>query len=123
MTTSAYKKLTTAETIFKDLVWTPLLAVGENALIVEVPFLGLPVISTVFKGTIGLVSDWIFNQLSLGVDLTAIKLVNDEHEAAFQSASLQLAIVAHDNGVNSPEYTAAKQKAMLALSKFTEFGS
>lgn len=122
MTTSAYQGLTTAQTVFKDLVWTPLITVGKTALKTELPFLGLPVISTVFNGIVGLISDWIFNQMALGMDLTAIKLVNSEHQSAYDSASIQLKVVAHDKGVNSPEYAAAKQKAMEALSKFTEFG-
>jgi len=123
MTTSAYKNLTTGEAIFKDLVWNPLLAVGEKALQLEVPFLALPVVSSIFTGLTGLFSDWIFEQLSLGVDLTAIKLVNDAHQSAYDNASLQLKVIATEKGVNSPSYVAAKQKAMDALSKFTEFGS
>lgn len=119
MTDSAFPTLTTDEQIFHDLVWIPMLTAGETWLEGAVPVLALPVIKQVDEAALGAIARWLFNQLVLIVDITAIKLVNAAHQSAYDSASLQLKIVSEESGVNSDAYRQAQAKALSALSAFT----
>lgn len=121
MTNVAYKPLSAAERIFKDLIWTPGVLAGELAIEGAVPFFALPVIKNIEEGVVNALSDWFFNQFILLIDVTAIRLVNAAHQAAYDSASLQLKVIAYDNGIDSDEFKKARDAAKLALSKFTQF--
>jgi len=123
MTTSAFKNLTIAEKIFKDLIWDTGILAGELAIEGAVPFLALPVISTLERTIIHELSDWLFNQFVLLVDVAAIHLVNAEHQRAFDSASVKMKVIALDQGLNSPEYRKARTDATATLSKFVHFGA
>jgi hypothetical protein len=123
MSISAYPSLTSAQKIFKDLVWD----LGINAAIVgldsAVPFLAIPVISRVKKILIHGVTDWVFNYIVLFVDVTAIKLVNSAHQATYEAESLRLKVVLHNSGIDSPEFKEARDAAKIALSRFTRFST
>jgi hypothetical protein len=122
MTTSAYAPLTSAQTVFKDLIWSPMILAGETYIEGVVPFLALPGIKQVDEATINALTDWAFNQLMLVMDVTAIKLVNATHQTAYDNASLQLRVLIEEKGLGSPEYAQAKTAALAALSLFTQFG-
>lgn len=122
MTTEANRPLTNAENIFKTLVWDPIILSGETYLFANVPFLNLPVINQIDRGILNLAADWLFEQIRTLVDVTAIKLVNHDHQVAYDDASIQLMVIAHDKGINSDEFTKARDAAKVALSKFTQFG-
>ncbi len=118
MGTVAYPALSTAEQIFKDLIWDPGIKAGELALEGAVPFLALPVVSGLEEFVIKELSDWMFNNFILLIDLTAIKLVNAEHQAAFDKAAVDLKIIAYDKGIDSPEFKAAREDAKATLNKY-----
>lgn len=120
MTTSAFPHLTSDEQVFYDLLWTPMLTVGENWLEIEVPFLDLPIIKQFDEAILKGVTDSIFNALVLVIDVTAIKLVNDANQSAYDTASLQLRIIAEESGIKSDAYNQAKSAALVALSNFTQ---
>lgn len=120
MTTSAYAPLTQAQQIFKDLIWNPLIRAGETYIEGAVPALALPVLKQLDEGAINAISDWLFNQIVLVMDVTAIKLVNQAHQTAYDRASLELAIVAQEKGVTSDEFKKARDLAAAALAKFTQ---
>lgn len=119
MTTQGFRPLTQAEQIFHDLVWQPMIQAGESWLETEVPALNLPVLKQIDEGVIGLVADWAFAQLCLFVDVTAIKLVNAAHQSAYDRASLELAVIAQEKGINSNEFKTARAAATAALVQFT----
>lgn len=123
MTTSAYKPLTAAEQIFKDLVWDPGIKTGELALEGVVPFFALPVVSTLEEGVINELSDWLYNQFVLLVDVTTIRLVNTILQAAYEDSSIGLAVLAQEKGIDSDEFKTARIQALADLSSFTRFGS
>lgn len=123
MTNVAYRPLTTIEQVFKDLVWTPGIRAGELALEGAVPFFALPLVSEAEEGLINILADWLYNQFILLVDITSIKLLNAEHQAAYDKASLQLKIIAIDKGVNSDDFKKAREVAKLAFSKFTNIAA
>lgn len=122
MGTVAYKPLTIAEQVFKDLVWTPGLLAGELTLEGAVPFFNIPVLKDLERGIIEELSDWLYSQLCLLVDVNAIRLVNAAHQTAYLSASLRLKVLAMDHGLDSKEFKYARDAARLALSEFTRFG-
>ncbi len=123
MTQSALPTLTHAEQIFKDLIWEPLLLAGETALFTwESPVLAVPIVGGVLtaveKEAISLASEWMFRQFVLLIDITAIKWVNQEHQAAYDRASEKLLVIATDSGIDSVEFKKARDDAKAALAQF-----
>lgn len=121
MSDSAFRKLTLIEQMFKDLIWDPGIRAGQISLEGELPFFALPGIKQIEEGVIRELSDWVFYQFVLSVDLAAIKLVNHEHQSAYDSASEHLSIVAIEKGIDSDEFKKAREDAKIALSRFTHF--
>jgi len=93
---------------------------GENWLEVEVPLLDLPIVKQLDEAGLKVLSDAIFQQLTLFIDVSAIKLVNAARQNAYDNASLQLKIVAQTNGINSDAYKAQLASTLAAMSKFTD---
>jgi len=120
LTTSAFPILTSVEQVFYDLIWTPMFTAGENWLEVEVPLLDLPIVKQLDEAGLKVLSDAIFQQLTLFIDVSAIKLVNAARQNAYDNASLQLKIVAQTNGINSDAYKAQLASTLAAMSKFTD---
>lgn len=119
MTSSAFAPLTHAQQIFKDLVWDVSVKAGEIYLEGVVPALNLPVLKQAEEGVVQVISDALFNQLILFIDITAIKLVNSAHQSAYDRASIELAVIAQDKGIESDEFKKARDVAKAALSQFT----
>jgi hypothetical protein len=120
MTTDVNPVLTEIETIFKNLIWNPMLVAGENWLEVQFPLFNLPVVKQLEEGVLGAITDAIYTTLIKLVDITAIKLLDPVHQTAYESASEQLVIIATESGVNSDAYKTAEAQALAALSKFTK---
>ncbi len=118
MGTGSYKALSNAEQVFKDLIWTPIIKGGEIALEGAVPILALPVIMQVDQFIIQELTDWMFNNFVMFLDVTAIKIVNAEHQAAFDRASVKLQIVLSESGPNSTQYQEARDAAKQSLSQY-----
>lgn len=123
MSTTAFRSLTAAEQIFHDLIWMPALKAGETVLEGWAPLLALPVLKQVDEFVIEQVAEYLFSQLVTLIDVTAIRLVNAEHQVAYDQASLKLKVIAHDQGINSDAFKAARDDAKKALSQFVRFGA
>lgn len=119
MTDSISKPLTEAEKLFKQLVWDPVIASGEASLFLAVPILNAPVLGTLDNAVIQEISQWLFNQFRLFMDVTAIPLLNSAHQATYDRASEELSILADEKGVDSDEYLQARDRALADLSQFT----
>lgn len=111
MTTSAYRPLTQVEQVFKQLIWTPMIKAGEVWIEGAVPFLALPVVKTLDEMAIEALTDAIFNQVVMLIDVTAIKLINVELQSKWASVSQTLAIIAQEQGVTSDVYQKALKEA------------
>ena len=121
MTAVAYGPLTAAEQVFKDLIWDPLVKAGEvyiDGLQASIPVLDWPIVQGIEKDAIGVITDAIFRQLALTVDLGAIQLVNAEAQSVYDASSEQLVVVATEQGVNSDAYRKALQAELQALAAF-----
>lgn len=121
MTTGVNAPITFTENLFKSLIWDPLVKAAMTALDVEVPVLAVWPLSSIINGVVNLASNAIFTQVRLLVDVTAIKLLNAEHEAEYNSAAEKLAVIAHDQGVDSDAFIQQREIAKAALSKFVQF--
>lgn len=122
MGTVAFRPLTTAEQIFKSLVWDTMIRAGEVWIEGAVPFLALPVIKQLDEAAINALTDALFNQLVILVDVTAIRLVDAEKQTAWESAMDKLTIVASEQGVNSDAYKQALAAEAATFSKFVHTG-
>lgn len=114
MTTQVNPTLSAVEQVFKDVIWTPLIMAGETALFTYAPILDAPVLGEIDKELISLGSDWLFNQFIIFVDVTTIKFKNSEAQTAYDSASIQLQIILHSEGIDSDAYQQALQSAVTA---------
>lgn len=122
MTTSAYPALTTAQKIFKQLVWDPGIKAGELYFETQVPIFAAPVLKALEEGVVDELSDYFYSQFVALIDVTAIRLVNAAHQVAYDQASIKLAIIAHEVGIDSPTFQEARDAAKLDLSKFLHIG-
>lgn len=117
MTTSANPTLTNLEGIFSSLVWQPAITAGLTA------FYASPVGVFLLPGKIIIdwfvkrISDWIYQQLILFIDIADIRLTNALHQKAYDEASVQLLVIAQERGIGSAEFLAAQkiQQAKLAI--------
>lgn len=123
MTTSAYPELTEVEQLFKEFVWDPLLILGETALETYVPALALPVIKQVDEEILSLISDALYRQIILFVDITSIKLVNALHQSALDEAMSKLKTLSLEKGNKSPEYLKELEDAKTKFANFVRYGA
>jgi hypothetical protein len=121
VTTQVNPQLSLAEQLFYDLAWRPLIMSGETALFTAVPFLATPGLMQVEEEVIDQISQWVFSQLRLLIDVTAIRLVNSEHQSAYDDAFVKLKILAQESGTDSQEFKDAKTKAADDLARFVRY--
>jgi len=118
MTTSVSPTLTQAEQIAYDLFWKPMIDAGKAALFVAVPELNAPILGTIDNAIIDVISNVVFNQLRLFIDVTEIKFVSAAHMKAYTTENLKLALIAKQDGVNSNAYQTEKAVSLQTLSVF-----
>lgn len=125
MTTSAFPALTDAENAFKTIIWTPLIKLGEVALDgmqATIPVIDWSIFEDLEDDAINAITDAIFNQLVLFIDVTAIKLVNAELQTKWATASEALTLIAQEQGVTSNAYQTALATAASDFAAFVHTG-
>jgi hypothetical protein len=115
MTDSVFQPLTTAEKIFKDLIWDPMVKTGEVWLEGAVPILALPGVKQLSESELESLTDWAFHQVVLLVDMGMLRLKNAEHERAYRDSSMKLLQVAQAHGPDSDEFKKANEDEKAAL--------
>ncbi len=123
MTTAVNPTLTEIETIFYNLIWTPMIKAGEVWIAGEesaIPILDLGITQDLEDDIVQAITDAMYKQLVLWVDVTTITLLNAAHQAAYTTASEQLVIIAQEQGITSEAYLQAQATALADLSKFTQ---
>lgn len=118
MGTVAFRPLTTAEQIFKSVVWDSMIKAGEVWVEGAVPFLALPVIKNLDEFAIQELTDAIFNQFVCFIDVTAIRIVGEKRQSAWASTSEKLLIISKEQGVNSDAF---KQALSVESDDFAQF--
>lgn len=122
MTDSAYRKLSEAEQIFKDLVWDPMIRAGEWWIEGEVPLLDAPVIKQADEALINTIFDAIYQGIIKIIDIESIKMTSAARQTAYDASSIRLMVVASDSGIDSEEYRKARDEELVELAKFTHIG-
>jgi len=123
MSDTDFPPLTQAEQLFYDVAWLPLLRAGEVWLEGQVPFLNIPGVKDVDEAVLKAVADYIFDQLRLVLDVTAIKFVDAAHEAAYEKSSVTLKLISMEKGRASPEYEEARKHAEEEFALYLRFGA
>ena len=124
MTTSINPELTLAQSIFKEVIWQPMIKAGEvwlDGVEATVPILDLPLFQDLEDGLINSLMDTLFNMLILTVDITAIQLINPARQSAYASANEALKLIALEKGVDSSEFIQAQNAAIATQIQLTNF--
>lgn len=108
--------------LFHDLVWLAIVKLVTGRLIAMIPFLGWGPLGIFTGWVVGVVMGWVYDAVKMAVELQLIHLKNEEHQRAFDSASLKLKLVARTHGVNSQEFKKAREENAKALAVFVTFG-
>lgn len=120
MSDTAYPVLTTIEQVFKDIVWTPMITLGENWIEAEIPILDLPVIKQVDEAVLEKITDAIYSQICLLIDIGAIQLKDAAMQSAYDASSEKLVVIGEEQGVTSDAYKQAQVDAIAALRSFAQ---
>jgi hypothetical protein len=91
-----------------------------NALFATFPWVGTW-LGPILRPLAEWVCDRIFEYLRLVIDLKVIKLVNDQHQAAFEREVVKLRILARTQGIDSEAFKKERQDAKAAFAKFVRF--
>lgn len=115
MSESAFRPLTTAEKIFKDVVFDPMIRAGEAWLEGAFSFFSLPVVKQLEEHELQAILDGIYLQLCMFIDIESIRLVDAEKQRAFEDASTRLHLVIAQYGPESPEFQKANEDEKAAF--------
>lgn len=103
--------------IFKNLIWDSLVKLALSRLFAAIPWLGWGPIGVLVGWIVGMFADQIYDALKLAVNMQVIVFRNEKLKAAYDKASVQLRIVAHDKGIESEEFRLEREKHKKALSE------
>lgn len=119
MSDSVNPILETSEQIFKSLVWDNLVKAELTSLYASSTILTFfkPLIDAIMT----VITNSLFSNFKTYIDLGAVQLLDSQAESTFRTASITLAILAHDKGVNSDEFKKARENAKSALSTFIRY--
>jgi hypothetical protein len=123
MTNSVNTSLDFAEKLFKELVWDNLIKIGLLALFADAPVFAIWPLRQIVTTLVSVLSEKLFSALKTVTDVTAIPLINSQHQRAFDAASVKLKIIAHDKGIDSDEFKKAREDAKVALAQFVRFSA
>ncbi len=106
---------------FQELLWSTLINAALKGLFALLPALGWGPVGYIVTWVVGYFSDILFKGLSEVLDLEKIAIKNNELRQAYDRASVTLAILARDKGIDSPEYREARNENKDALSKLVRW--
>lgn len=121
MTTVANPTLGKIEDVFKIVVWDVLVDASLGALFAAEPWLATWPLGPMLRGFVHLFSDKLYLGARLLLDLQAIMITNELHKRYFNSSAATLKIIAHDKGIDSPEFKEATLNAKKDFAKFVHF--
>jgi hypothetical protein len=122
MGTVVSQPLSDAEQVFKSLIWDPMIKAGEIWFEGAVPFLDLPVIKQIDEFALQELTDALFNQLVIFVDVTDIRLMNPVLQSKWSSASEALTLIGKEQGVGSDAYKQALSTAATDFANWVHTG-
>ncbi len=109
--------------LFKDLVWGAIIKAATNALIKAIPFLAWGPMPMITGLIVGLVGDFLYDQLKDVYNFHSVSIKNEAHRKEFDSAGLKLKLIARDKGIDSDEFKTAREAYRESLAKFVRFAA
>lgn len=88
-----------------------------------IPFLDLGIVQGIEDDVLQAITDYVFAQLILAIDITSIQLVGAERQSLYDDSSEQLVLIAQSQGVQSDAYKTALQDALTKFAALGRLGS
>lgn len=107
--------------IFKTLAWDRLAATAFKVLLTRLPILALGPLNAIAQFFFFKLTDLIYSELKLQVELKQIEFKNGEFDTQFKQASVTLKMIGIKHGITSAEYQKAYQDFKLSLDKLVSF--
>lgn len=109
--------------LFKDLVFDNLVKAGVNRVLSRIPkLIAVPIFGPILGGLISLVitkvADILFEMLDEYVDFKQIAFKDKQLEKTYNTAATKLKILAHEKGIDSPEFKEQRNVDKNALADF-----
>lgn len=111
MTETINPTLTKIEDLFKTLVWDNAINAFLTWLFTAAPWLNIWPLKPIVAGVTNLILNKFYGFMVLFADLKAAKIINENHRRSFEKASVVLALIARDKGIESEEYKNARNDA------------
>lgn len=105
----------------KDVVWGAVVKVATARLIAALPFLGWGPMGWITAGIVAVVGNVVYEAMEEAFNLQKIVFKNDGFQKAYDTVSVKLKIIAHNYGVDSEEFKAARRANLLALQQLAKF--
>lgn len=99
-----------------------MITAGEMWLETQIPFLALPVIKQLDEATINAITDALFEQIILFIDLATLKLTKNVLQNKWALATGELSSIAKQKGVESDDYKKALKIAADDFAKLVHTG-
>jgi hypothetical protein len=122
MSDVANPTLSLIEDLIKKGLWDVLVRAKLEALFIAAPWLNIWPLRQITTGLAQLVTDDLFNEFRKWVDVTALPIINLELRKKFDQAAVTLAVIAHEKGIESPEFLNARETAHEAFARFVRYG-
>jgi hypothetical protein len=106
---------------FKVFVWDALVQIAIQRLFKAIPWLGFGPVGVVVSWVAGMLAEQLYDAAKLVIDLKTVAFVNEVHRKAYENASIKLAVLAHDKGIDSDEFKVARDEHKKALHQFVLF--
>lgn len=106
---------------FKSLVFDPLVKVAIDKILLKVTFLAWGPLAFLFTKLVVWISDLLYAEFREVINIGTIRVMNAEHQMAYEKASIEEYMVSKDKGINSPEFRKARDENKKRLAKFVHY--
>lgn len=108
--------------LFKDLIWDNVIEAALIELFVAFPFLNFWPVNMAIRYIVMEFADIIFAGVHELVDVTVIKLKNEQLQTEFDRSAVKLKIIARGAGIDSEEFKNARVENKDHLRKYIRIG-
>lgn len=106
---------------FKTLAWDRLTSNAFTLLVSRLPILGLGPLGYIARWVFVKITDLIYEQIKLQVELKQIQFKNDDYNREFLNASTELRIIGVKYGFDSISFKDAHKRFVYSLDKLASF--
>jgi len=109
--------------LFEDLIWGAIIKAATQALIKAIPFLAIGPMPMIVGLIVGLVGDFVYDQLKDVYSFQSVAIKNEIHRREFDSSAIKLKLIAREKGIDSDEFKTARKQYGDSLAKFVRFAA